>query len=87
MTKKLLVFISVAIVMLSLGAVLFDKLNPEWHGIFENSEDMAAWLLSFGAWAVLVSIMVMIIQTIPGVLLFYQGLPCNYARRSVLYRT
>lgn len=67
MTKKLLFIISVAFVILAVGAVIIDHTRPESLlklGIFKNSQDIAEWLLSFGAWAVIISIAVMIIQTI-----------------------
>ncbi|MCL5056431.1 MAG: TVP38/TMEM64 family protein [Actinobacteria bacterium] len=67
MTKKLLFIISVAFVVLAIGAVIIDQARPESFlklGIFKNSQEIADWLLSFGAWAVIISIAVMIIQTI-----------------------
>lgn len=67
MAKKLLIVCSLLVVILSVGAVISDNVCPEkmiWHGIFKDSRDMADWLRSFGGWAVLISIIVMIIQTI-----------------------
>jgi len=67
MTKRLLFIISAAFVTLAIGAVIIDQVRPESFlklGIFKNSQEIAEWLLSFGAWAVIISIAVMIIQTI-----------------------
>lgn len=68
MAKKLLIVCSLIVVAFSVGTVIFDQIAPEsiiaWHGIFKDSRELADWLKSFGAWAVLISIVVMIIQTI-----------------------
>lgn len=67
MAKKLLILCSLLVVALSIGVVIYDQIGPDkliWHGIFKDSREMADWLRSFGAWAVLISIIVMIIQTI-----------------------
>jgi uncharacterized membrane protein YdjX (TVP38/TMEM64 family) len=67
MTKKLLFITSAIFVVLALGAIIYDHASPQSFlklGIFQNSEQIADWLLSFGAWTVLISIAVMIIQTI-----------------------
>ncbi|MFZ5633014.1 MAG: TVP38/TMEM64 family protein [Bacillota bacterium] len=67
MVKKLLIICSLVVVLFSLGIVISDHLGPEkmvWRGIFKDSNDMADWLKSFGPWAVIISIIVMIIQTI-----------------------
>ncbi|MCL6477744.1 MAG: TVP38/TMEM64 family protein [Peptococcaceae bacterium] len=67
MIKKLLITGSLMVVIFSLSLIIFDHLSPEkivWQGIFKDSQEMADWLLSFGPWAVLISITVMIIQTI-----------------------
>lgn len=67
MGKKLLLALSAAAVIISVGAVVFELIDPEKimaAGKFKSSREMADWLLSFGAWAVIISIVVMIIQTI-----------------------
>jgi len=65
--KKILFAVSVLVVLLSIAAVVFEYLGHHhlvFHGIFRNSRDMADWIMSFGAGAVLISIIVMIIQAI-----------------------
>ncbi|MFZ5645296.1 MAG: TVP38/TMEM64 family protein [Bacillota bacterium] len=67
MTKKILFIISAIIVVLTIIAVIIDHARPEnllMLGIFKSSREMSEWLLSFGAWAVFISITVMVIQTI-----------------------
>ncbi|MFZ5647937.1 MAG: TVP38/TMEM64 family protein [Bacillota bacterium] len=67
MGKKLLILLSVAAVVISVGAIVFELIDPDkilTAGKFKSSREMADWLLSFGAWAVIISIVVMIIQTI-----------------------
>ncbi|MHB8158671.1 MAG: TVP38/TMEM64 family protein, partial [Desulfocucumaceae bacterium] len=65
--KKILAAFSIMIVAISIGAIVLNHTgsgNFLRLGIFNNSQEMATWLLSFGAWAVIISISVMIIQTI-----------------------
>ncbi len=67
MAKKILVLCSVLVAALSFCVVVYDQAGlygMSWHGIFRDSREMADWLRSFGGWAVLISIVVMIIQTI-----------------------
>lgn len=67
MGKKLLIILSAAVVIASVGSIILDHLGQDKltiTGMFNNSREMADWLLSFGTWAVLISIVVMIIQTI-----------------------
>lgn len=67
MVKKLLLFISVAVVLISVGSIVFDLIDAGEiiiSGKLESSREMADWIISFGAWAVLISILVMVIQTI-----------------------
>jgi uncharacterized membrane protein YdjX (TVP38/TMEM64 family) len=66
MAKKIIAVLSVLVLAISIGAIVYDQISHEkivFHGIFKNSQEMADWLLSFGGWAVLISITVMIIQT------------------------
>ena len=67
MVKRILIICSLIIVMISVGIIIFDQISPQqivWHGIFKDTRELADWLKSFGAWAVIISIVVMIIQTI-----------------------
>lgn len=67
MAKRFLIICSLLVVALSVGIIILDHVDPEKiirHGVFRDSSELADWLLSFGAWAALISIMVMIIQTI-----------------------
>ncbi|MCL6612067.1 MAG: TVP38/TMEM64 family protein [Peptococcaceae bacterium] len=67
MAKRILIACSILVVAFSVGVIIMDQVGPEriiWHGVFRDSRELADWLLSFGAWAVIISIAVMIIQTI-----------------------
>lgn len=67
MAKRLLLVCSLLVVIFTVGLVITDQIHPKsliWHGVFKDSRELANWLLSFGAWAVIISIIVMIIQTI-----------------------
>lgn len=67
MAKRLLLVCSLLVVIFTVGLVITDQIHPKsliWHGVFKDSRELANWLLSFGAWAVIISIVVMIIQTI-----------------------
>jgi len=67
MAKRFLIICSTLVVILSIAVVITDQIDPKlmiWRGMFRDSRELAEWLLSFGAWAVLISIIVMIIQTI-----------------------
>lgn len=67
MLKKFLIIISLLVVFISTGVVIYDHFGPEqliWRGLFRSSQEMADWFLSFGPWAMLISIVVMIIQAI-----------------------
>lgn len=67
MLKKILFTCSLLVVAFSVGMVIYDQAVSEievLHGIFKNSRELADWLRSFGPWAVIISIVVMIIQTI-----------------------
>jgi len=67
MVKRLLIILSAAVVIASVGVIISDHVVQDKFaltGMFNSSREMADWLLSFGHWAVLISIVVMIIQTI-----------------------
>ncbi len=67
MAKRILIACSLLVVFFSIGVVIFEEVSNGrfiWHGIFKDSRELADWLKSFGTWAVIISIVVMIIQTI-----------------------
>jgi uncharacterized membrane protein YdjX (TVP38/TMEM64 family) len=67
MVKKLLVCFSLIILGVAVGSVSLEQLYPGrfvWQGIMGDSKNFAFWLKSFGPWAIIISIFVMVIQTI-----------------------
>lgn len=66
--KKILFLISIIVILFSAASIAYDLLiSPSSliiNGTFHNSREMADWLHSFGGWAVLISIIAMIIQAI-----------------------
>ncbi len=67
MIKRTLFICSLTFIIFAVGSVILEHLFPGkfvWHGVFSSSEDFSFWINSFGPWAVVISIIVMIIQTI-----------------------
>lgn len=58
---------SIIVILFSAASIVYDLISPGSliiNGTFHNSREMAEWLHSFGGWAVLISIIAMIIQAI-----------------------
>lgn len=67
MIKRAFIVCSLIVLALAIGAVILEHVFLEklfWHGELKDSQDFALWLKSFGPWAVIISIIVMIVQTI-----------------------
>ncbi len=67
MVKRSFAICLLIILALAIGAVFLEHVFLEkilWHGELKNSKDFASWLKSFGPWAVLISIIVMVVQAI-----------------------
>ncbi|MFZ5597772.1 MAG: TVP38/TMEM64 family protein [Bacillota bacterium] len=66
MLKKFVIFTSIIVIIFA-GTIVIEHTHPGKFPImelFNNSREIADWMTSFGAWAVLISIVVMIIQAI-----------------------
>lgn len=67
MKKAILFYSSLTIVLIAFGIVFYDFTGQHplgLRGTFKSTREMADYLLSFGAWTVIVSILVMIVQTL-----------------------
>ncbi|GBF35447.1 DedA family inner membrane protein YdjZ [Desulfocucumis palustris] len=67
MKKKILIYFSFIILLLSISVVYYDLFGRHPLGLrrmFNSTREMADYLISFGPWSVVASILMMILQTL-----------------------